>query len=316
MPTAPTQEFSYDRDIGGYASKFFDSIGNDPRLSPERKAQLQGTLLGGVEDIQNQRLKLQEEKDNGVMRSLKMQGYQSDLEDARAKRIQMQKDTEAIGGAKTRVNSILGDQSMSAEQKRQLLAQEELNHPLAGDPSLGRVFNLGREALPKEEKPLYTPGQTVNYLSKIAGKVSPEELSMAMRDPVAMSAMIAEAEAQEREDKEAMTLNKRKDAEAHEIKKGMMLKDLKFAKDETDAPTGWLDDESTRDAEMIVLALGTPEEQKAFSDLKDAPSDEPRADLVRSIQRRELEARLSGKTRGAAPEEDRKARTRSLIFGK
>ena len=98
MPTAPTQDFSFERDIQGYASNYFDTIGNDPRLSPQRKAQLQGTLLGGVEDIQNQRLKLQEERDNGMMRTLKMQGYQSDLEDARAKRIQ-QRGNERLSSA-------------------------------------------------------------------------------------------------------------------------------------------------------------------------------------------------------------------------
>jgi hypothetical protein len=310
------QEFSYDRDIGGYASKYFDSIDANTRLSHERKAQLQGTLLGGVEDIQNQRLKMQKEKDEGVLRSLDVRKTQSDLEDARARRIQMQKDTEAIGGAKERVNSILGDASMSPEQKRQLLAQEELNHPLAGDQNLSRVFNLGREALPKEKEQMFTPSQQVEFLAKVANSARPEDAIAALRDPAAMAQLRAAAEAQEKEDKEANDLRGRKDAEAHEIRKGMMLKDLKFAKDETDAPTSWLDDESTRDAEMIVLALGTPEEQKAFSDLKDAPSDEPRADLVRSIQRRELEARLNGKGGAKAPEEDRRGRTRSLIFGK
>jgi hypothetical protein len=291
------QEFSYDRDISPYASRYFDTIGNDPRLSHERKMQLQGSLLGGIEDIQAQRAKMQKEKDEGVLRSLNMREAHSDLEDARARRIQMQKNTEAVGGAKTQVNSILGDQSMSPEQKRQFLAQEELNHPLAGDPTLGKVFDLGREALPKEREKVFTPGQTVGYLSKLAGKVTPEELSLAMQDPVAMSVMVAEAEAMEKEDEEADKLQGRKDADALEIKKSMIRTRFKFGKDEDNMPTGKLDEESERNAELTVRALA-PDKLKDFAALKQSGDHQALVQFVESVQDTHFDDMLGGKTSG------------------
>ena len=314
MPTAPTQEFSYERDISPYASKFFDTLGNDPRLSPERKAQLQGMLLGGVEDIQAQRAKMQEEKDKGVLRSLDVRKTQSDLEDARARRIQMQRDTEAIGGAKARVNSILGDAAMSSEQKRQLLAQEELNHPLAGDQTLGKVFNLGREALPKEQEQMFTPSQQVDFLSKVAKSGRAEDVIAALQDPIQMGVMLAAAEAQEKEDKEADDLQGRKDAEAQEIRKGMTRTRLKFAEDDAGMVTGKLDDDSARNAELVVRALA-PDKMKDFAALKQAGDDKAIVQFVESIQDSKLDEILSG-GKSKAPDEDRRGRTRSLIFGK
>lgn len=313
MPPAPTQEFSFDRDVGAYASKYFDTIGNDSRLTHEQKVQLKGTLLGGVDDIQAQRLKLQEEKDQGVMRSLQMQGYQSDLEDARARRIQTQREAEAMVDVRDTVTQITGSKDHTPEQKRQLLAEAEMNHPLAGDPALGRMFGLGHEMLPKGGS-TFTPGQTASYISKLAGRMHPEDLAAALQDPVTMGALLAEADAEEKENTEATKLRDRKDDEASVIRKGMMLKELRFAKDETlNEPSVWLDDDSTRDAEMIVKALGTSAEQKKFDELRTAPSDEERYALIRSIQRRELGARLGGESEAAAGSA---SRARSLIFGK
>lgn len=313
MPLAPTQEFSYERDISPYASNFFNTIGNDSRLSPERKAQLQGTLLGGVQDIEAQRLKLQEERDKGQLRTLQFQSYQSDLEDARAKRIRMQQETESLNGVKGTVDSIIGNPDYTPEEKRQLLAKAEMEHPLAGDTTLGRMFNLGREMLPKDEGGKFTPTQTATYISRLAGKVAPEDLAIALQDETTLGVLLAQADAMEKEDEEVSKLRERKDADARAIKRGMMLKDLKYAKDEMGTPTTWLDEDSTRDAEMIVKALGNPEEQKQFDELRTAPSDEARYELVRSIQRRELDTRLGGKSESAA---DNASRARSLIFGK
>ena len=317
MPATTSSDdgFSYDRDISPYASRYFDSIGNDPRLSHERKMQLKGTLLDGVEDIKMQRLKMQEEKDNGVMRTLKMQGYQSDLEDARAKRIQMQRDTEAIGGAKTRVNSILGDTTLSSEQKRQLLAQEELNHPLAGDQTLGRVFNLGREALPKEQESMFTPSQQVEFLSKVANSARPEDAIAALRNPAAMAQLRDAAEAQEKEDKEADELQGKKDAEAHELRKNMTRTRFKFAEDDTGMVTGKLDDDSSRNAELVVRALA-PDKLKDFVALRQAGDDKAIVQFVESIQDSKLDEILNGKSKGAAATGFDRTAARNAIFRK
>lgn len=59
-----------------------------------------------------------------------------------------------------------------------------------------------------------------------------------------------------------------------------------------------MEDESTKTAEAIVLALGTPEEQKKFAALRNAPSDKDRASLVKDIQLRYLSGVV-----GAEPEQ-------------
>ena len=87
MPTSPTREFSFERDIQPFSSRYFDTIGNDPRLSQERIAMLQGSFLDGIEDIESQRRKNQAERDSGVRASLDARKTQSGLEEARAKRI-------------------------------------------------------------------------------------------------------------------------------------------------------------------------------------------------------------------------------------
>ena len=320
MPTSPTREFSFERDIQPFASRYFDTIGNDPRLSQERIAMLQGSFLDGIEDIESQRRKNQAERDSGVKASLDARKTQSGLEEARAKRIKMQQDTEAINGAKSRVMGVLGDPEMTPEQKRQSLAIEELNHPLAGDQELGKVFNLGREALPKEKDPVFSPSQRVGYMSKLAGKVAPEELSRIMQDPQEMAVMLQRIDTEEKEDEEARNLNKKNDAASNALKQDMARKRLKYDEDNA----GWMTEESTRDAESVIQALGTPEEQKAFLSLKGSPSDKERKELVEMVQDRKMQEILSGKSgtpakKGAADPgdvESRRAFTRSLIFKK
>lgn len=284
MPAAPT-DFSFDRDVAPYAGKFFNEIDASSTLSHGAKMRLQGALLGGVAGIETQRLKLQEERDQGRMRKLQYESSSMALEDARASRARAEQSEARRAGITATARGIL-DGDGDAETKRQALARTALD--FADDKDAQSVFGLAEKALPKEkESHGLTPNQVADFTSRIGEYVSPEDLPNVLGNPMLLGQVLGKVGAEELKKKEAKKLAEDKTEKGAAQKLELAKMPLKFQKGEAPGEeSDWLEDSSTAVATKVVEALGTPEERQRFTKLKSAGSDRERAMLVELIQLR------------------------------
>lgn len=280
--TPETTDFSFEKDVAPYASRYFTKLSTDPNLTGRQKRELQGMLLNGVDEIRQQQAKIQEDRMQGRMRDLQYATGVSALEEARAKRVRMERASGEVAGAQNIVQSIISGPDSPEEKRRKLNEIKVANaSSLALNPDAKQVFEIGESALPKAPSGM-TPSQIA---AKIASGMPPE---IAMSGDPVLIGQVAGALAQDEEiQKEAKRMREDQSDQARQMKLRLAQESLKFAKDETtDTESDWLEDESTNKAKLIVQALGTPEEQARFEKLKDAPSDRERATLVNNIQLR------------------------------
>lgn len=299
MPTAPisalasysldssdTPNFSFEKDVAPYASKFFDRIGSAEGLTDQARSRLQGSLLGGMEGIQNQRLKLQEERDQGRMRSLQYATGVEALEDARAKRARIEQQQGEVGGFHDAINDIANSDGDARTKQQQLAALAIANaDKIALNPDVKDVFDIAGKAL-APDKPTITPAER---LSAAMGGVSQDALNRAAGGDYSQ---VSFETGQLKEAKEANAEAKRsKAADASEQRTTnhrLALEPIEFDKDADKNDTKWLKPESTQRAAAIVYGMGTPAEQAKFEKLKTASDDSERAHLAQSIQLRHL----------------------------
>lgn len=297
MTPFPQDDFSFDRDIAPYASKFFGEVSADPGLTEQARARVQGTLLGGAKEIQAQRAELQKEKDDTDYRRLRYAEGMSSLEESRLRRKRIEDQAGQVTGAASLVSGIINsnDDPMTKAQK---LAQAELENATvsATNPDAAQVFAIGRGAIPKAPAPAVSNAQRIS----LALKGVPADV-IATGDPDLIAEYAGEHARVQDEQKALRDRAIAKTEEGEKIRNELLDADFKFAKDDaTQETTGWLDDESTQKAALIVDAFGTPEEQKQFEALKEAPSDQARVELARSIQMRQLREKLKGATKSRA----------------
>lgn len=289
--TPADTDFSFDRDIAPYASRFFGEVSADPGLTEQARARVQGTLLGGVQDIQKQRLELQKEKDDADYRRLRYAEGLGSLEESRLRRKRIEESAGQVTGAAALAKSIV-DSNDDPMTKAQRLAAAELENAgiSATNPDVGQVFNIAKSAIPLGPKPLVSNAQRIS----LALKGVPAEI-IASGDPDLIAAAAEKHAAFEegmQAERQRLTAQSK---EAEEARDKLLDADFKFAQDEaTKEPTGWLEDDSTMKAALLVDVYGTPEEKKQFELLKDADSDQGRVELARNIQMRQLREKLRG----------------------
>jgi len=297
-----TQEFSFEKNVAPYASKYFDRVSADPNLTGGQKRELQGMLLNGVDEIRQQQVKLQETAMRGRMRDLQYAGGISALEEARARRARMEAATGEVADAQSVVQSIVSSTD-SPEEKRRKLGEYKVANAgrLALNPDAGQVFAIGESVLPKTASE-FTPSQVARFAAQ---KVPAEVL--ATGDPMLVGQWAAQIADQEEMDKEARKLREDKSEQAAQMKLKLAQESLKFAKDETTGTESeWLEPDSTNKARLIVSALA-PDALERFEKMG---SDRERATFVNNIQLREQINALRG---GMVTGSDKAA---SRLFGK
>ena len=283
MPAAPTADFSYDRDIAPATSRFFNRVEANPNLTHAAKMRLQSSTLGGVEAIETQRLKLQEERDQGRARKLDFEASSMRLEEARAARARAEQ-SEARRGAVTATAKSILDGEGDAETKRQMLARTALDY--ADDREAQSVFGLAENALPKKKESAITDAQT---LAMVLDGIPQEEIIAAKEtgDYSILGDRMKKIQTDTLAAKEAQKLKEDQSEQAKAQKLELAKMPLKFQKPELDGDEPqWLEDSSTAVATKVVEALGTPEERQRFTKLESAGSDRERAMMVELIQLR------------------------------
>lgn len=277
-PIAPTTDFSFEKNVAPYASKYFDRVSADPNLTGGQKRELQGMLLNGVDEIRQQQAKLQDSAMKGRMRDLQYATGVSALEEARARRARMEQSSGEVAGAQNVVQSIIGGTD-SPEEKRRKLAEFKVANAatLALNPDAKQVFDIGESALPKESQ--FTPSQVARF----AAQRVPAEV-IATGDPMLIGDVAAQIAEQDKVAEEAKKLREDKSEKAMQMKLRLAQEPLKFAKDETTGTeSDWLEPDSTNKARLIVSALA-PDDLERFEKIT---SDRERATFVNNIQLRE-----------------------------
>lgn len=284
MPAAP---FSYERDIAPHASRYFDDVESDPMLSRQMKSQLQGTMLNGIDDIRKQRAQIQEEQQTRKMRELSYLSGMENLQASRAERARVEQQAGQSVSAQQAVKDIVRSSAPSMD-KSQALADFAMDNAslIAQNRDVGEVVNIGFKSL-KEPKEDFTNSQKLdmavhNVPKDVIGRGDPEEIAHHIRQNAAAE--------DELEARTKFIASKTKEAEEYRDK--LIGKDLEFDKDDEGNEGVWLKPESTLHAEVLVRALGSPEEQKRFAALKSAPSDRDRAAIVNNIRLREALGKL------------------------
>ena len=307
MPLAPTTDFSFEKDVAPYASKYFDRVSADPNLTGWQKRELQGMLLNEVDEIRQQQVKLQETAVRGRMRDLQYASGISALEEARARRARMEQASGEVAGAQNVVQSIMNSAD-SPEEKRRKLGEFKVNNAaaLALNPDAKQVFEIGESALPKEESRM-----TDSQIARFAAQRVPAEV-IATGDPMLIGNFAAQIAEQDRIAEEAKKLREDQSEKAMQMKLRLAQEPLKFAKDETTGTESeWLEPESTNKARLIVSALA-PDELDRFEKIT---SDRERATFVNNIQLREQINAIRGGS-GVPTPQDRAASITGFSFKK
>lgn len=276
--TPETTDFSFEKDVAPYASKYFTKLSADPNLTGGQKRELQGMLLNGVDEIRQQQAKIQEDRMQGRMRDLQYATGVSALEEARAKRVRMERASGEVADTQGVVQSIISGADSPEEKRRKLNEFKVANaSKFALNPDAKQVLEIGESALPKATSGL-TPSQTAKL---IADGMDPD---VAMSGDPALIGLVAGALAQDEEiRKEAKRVREDQSEQARQMKLRLAQESLKFAIDNTTkSESDWLEPESTNKAKLIVQALA-PEEMERFNKIT---SDRERATLVNNIQLR------------------------------
>jgi len=293
----PAKEFSFEQDIAPHASNFFREIGRDRNLSTSARQQLQGDMLGGVTEIETQRLKLQGERDLGRMRKLRIAEGVSAMEDARARRIREENSRSDALSLKNQLQE-LNASDLTDEEKRDQLTGLEITHSGNPDLSVGRLLGTYRSSLPRREA--FTATQKAHFA---ASGVSAE--TIATGDPVAIgkesrAAAGVQATQVQKQKEEAILAKDARAARKHLLTGEMEMAPVVIHTEgqpsyvDKDSEPIWMTDASTIFAEEVVKNLGTEEEKAQFKRLKNSPSDFARMRLINRIQNRGLAGSVFG----------------------
>lgn len=302
----PQTDFSYERDVAPYAGRFFGQMQQDTRLSPAARQRLQSGLLSGVTAIESQRMKLQEERDQSVLRRLQMENSMLELEENRSKLERRKQLLQESNNLNSQIDSIVRSNESPLTRKQKLAdLQYQYSDLISVDPAIGTKFRAADETIiiPKTTKENLTTTQAIEAAKN---KVDPMIIDAVRQgaDPTLIGDAIAE-------NVEAERLKKEKDEQvakdlAASKQRRIQLIDtpLEFEKpretgeDDIFDSTGkligtrrWLKPESTNIANQLIL-LGTDEERKAFE--KATNDDEARYRIIEGIKLREQRSLLQG----------------------
>lgn len=269
-PYDPNDEFDPQRDIAPYAAvSLFDDISNDRNLTSRSRSQLQGTLLGGIQDIELQRLKLQQEREEGNLRRQRMAQGSIALEVARMQLDRERQAAAAATNAESDMRSIV-DSDADPVTKADALNRWAFDNPYAlANPAVEGRFRAAQDIIGKAPKSPYT-----NEQLQEAGEYGvPREI---LADPYARGRFIGDAkerrrlqEVQRKNEEQAAEKGEARDyAAQHELARDRQQKKLGSIRFKNDPATGAAAGFRDEDAGSIQLLLedeATKEEREKFS---------------------------------------------------
>lgn len=272
-------DFDFNRDIAPHVSNYLGEISRDTRLRPETARRLMSDVITGTNDVEMQRLKLQAEQQNSVLRQIRIEQGQLALQDARRQTRMFEEMDQYARSSAQEINSVMSGQG-STEEKRQKIAAIGINY--MGTPA-GRAVESQLETAFRALPPERTKGDTELSTSLIQEAVAneiPEDILMS-GDKYAIAASIGDAVAKRRR----MAEMEKAALEDEKELKSLLSAPVKFVEDPNQIGVKWLDPESHDKLKILVNTVGTPEERQAFYGTQD---DSERARIASDIKVREM----------------------------
>jgi hypothetical protein len=283
-PATTGYEFDPKKEIDPMAGKFFDTVENDPRLSRSAKTRLQTGYLNGIDDIQAQRRKLEDERLRGIMDRQSIERNNMALAEARQKQDAVARAAEQQKGVADTVKGIIAS-NLPPEEKRKQIAMFEIDNAatLIGDPATRAQVEAAKGVILKPD-PLYSTSDMRDKIEKgippeVVLRGNPEEIGFYERT-------IKIGEERRSTDKEVVKeARKRESAQLVEFSK---FKPEFIAEDDLPADVSrndpnrlkYLTPESQYEARKWIGALGGKDALTQYETLSDAD----KKDFIRDMQ--------------------------------
>ncbi len=274
----------YDTNIAPAFPRFFGEIQANRDLSPQAKERLQTQVFAGASDINEQRMKLQQDRQNSALNQMRLEQSRLAMEEDAMRRERLRRETEQVTDLDTRIKGVVGGEGDPLTKSQKLAELElEFRDLSASSSDVSRRFDIARKALPLAPKPLFTPSQQIEQAAK---GVPPEVI--ASGDPIAIgqwmgAAAERDAEIQRRADEAKAQADASKTALMD-----MLTEDLDFQKTDEYSGNAYLTDAAHARAKFLVESFGTDEEKAAFDVAKSPTDDRPRAAIADRIRVRRL----------------------------
>ena len=274
----------YDTNIAPAFPRFFGEIQANRDLSPQAKERLQTQVFAGASDINDQRMKLQQDRQNSALNQMRLEQSRLAMEEDAMRRERLRRETERVTDLDTRIKEVVGGEGDPLTKSQKLAELElEFGDLSASSPDVSRRFGIARNALPLAPKPFFSPSQQIEQAAK---GVPPEVI--ASGDPIAIGQWMGASAERDAEIQRRAEEAKSQAAASKTVLMGMLTEDLEFQKGELDTGNTYLTDAAHARAKFFVESFGTEEEKAAFDAAKSPTDDRPRAAIAERIRVRRL----------------------------
>jgi hypothetical protein len=156
-PSEQNYEFDPQREITPLAGRFFADVEANPNLSREAKLRVQAGYLTGIEEVREQRSKIENERMRSIMDRQTIEMREQSLAEARRRQEDATRSAERQKTIAEQAKGIIGSNLSPDEQRRQLGAlQIEHLAEAATDPTVRSIFDTAAGVLPPPPEPLYS----------------------------------------------------------------------------------------------------------------------------------------------------------------
>jgi hypothetical protein len=188
-------EFDPQREITPMAGRFFADVESNPNLSREAKLRIQSGYLAGIEEVREQRNKIESERMRSLLDRQRLEQGNMALVEMRQRQAEVARSAERQRSVADTVKGIIGS-DIPPEEKRKQIAMWEIDNAAAAysDPAIKNTLDAAKSLIPTPAEPLYS---TKDMRDKLEKGVPPEVVLNG--DPVEIGFYERIAAAQEKE---------------------------------------------------------------------------------------------------------------------
>lgn len=166
-PAPDNYEFDPQKEITPLGGKFFDQVENDPRLSRSAKTRIQSSYLDGMDNIQEQRQKIESERMRSLMDRQRLEQGNMALAEMRRRQSENVRQAEVQKTAANALKGIVGSNLPPEEQRKQIAAFKLENAAsIHADPALKYTVDAAESAIPVPLDPLYSTKQQADMIAR------------------------------------------------------------------------------------------------------------------------------------------------------
>jgi len=197
-PQPASYEFDPQKEITPLGGRFFDDVENDTRLSRAEKTRIQTEYLNGMDDIQAQRKKIENERLRSLIDRQTLERNDMALAEARKKQGEVIRQAEVQKSAAGTVKEIISS-NLPADEKRRQIGMFKIENAAAitTDPSFRTIVDTAESLIPVPAAPLYS---TQDMKSKLEKGIPPEVVMRGNPQEIGLYERIIDTQGKEQSD--------------------------------------------------------------------------------------------------------------------